>query len=148
MYIKLVNGQPEIYTFEQLRQDNPNTSFSKTLSNEILEKFAVYPYVQQEIPTFNEKTQKLIDIGFINNGMQWIKSWNVVEKSQEEIENWIKEQSNSLRAQRNFLLSETDYLALSDNTLTQEMAAYRQALRDITTQSGFPETVVWPIKPA
>lgn len=147
MYIKLVNGQPETYTLEQLRQDNPNTSFSKTLSNEILEIFAVYPYVQQEIPTFNEKTQKLVDIGFINDGIQWIKSWNVVEKSQEEIESWIEEKSNNVRAQRNFLLSETDYLALSDNTLTQEMAIYRQALRDITNQAGFPETIIWPTKP-
>jgi hypothetical protein len=45
-------------------------------------------------------------------------------------------------------LSETDYLALSDNTLTPEMAAYRQELRDITTQINFPESIVWPIKPS
>ena len=37
-----------------------------------------------------------------------------------------------LRQKRNKLLAETDYLALSDNTLSTEMATYRQKLRDIT----------------
>ena len=38
----------------------------------------------------------------------------------------------TLRAKRNRLLSDTDYLALSDNTMTEEVRTYRQALRDIT----------------
>ena len=37
-----------------------------------------------------------------------------------------------LREKRNKLLSETDYLALSDNTMTDEMKDYRQKLRDLT----------------
>lgn len=52
-----------------------------------------------------------------------------------------------VRLERNKLLAETDYLALSDNTLSSDMAAYRQALRDITSQSGFPASVTWPTKP-
>jgi len=38
----------------------------------------------------------------------------------------------SLRNKRNALLIETDYLALSDNTMTEEVKTYRQKLRDIT----------------
>jgi hypothetical protein len=38
----------------------------------------------------------------------------------------------TLRAKRNKLLTDTDYLALSDNTMTEEVRTYRQALRDIT----------------
>jgi hypothetical protein len=38
----------------------------------------------------------------------------------------------TLRAKRNKLLSATDYLALSDNTMTEKIKVYRQALRDIT----------------
>jgi len=38
----------------------------------------------------------------------------------------------SLRTKRNALLAETDYLALSDNTMTEEVKTYRQKLRDIT----------------
>lgn len=54
---------------------------------------------------------------------------------------------NALRNQRNRLLTETDYLALSDQTLTAEMAAYRQALRDLPANTVDPANPVWPTKP-
>ena len=41
---------------------------------------------------------------------------------------------DNLRAKRNALLIETDYLALSDNTMTEEIKTYRQKLRDITEE--------------
>jgi hypothetical protein len=55
-----------------------------------------------------------------------------------------------LRNKRNKLLAETDYLALSDQTMTAEMTTYRQALRDITnglTTVADIEAVVFPEKP-
>ena len=52
-----------------------------------------------------------------------------------------------VRGTRNSLLAETDWMALSDNTMSQEWADYRQALRDITSQEGFPYHVTWPTKP-
>ena len=57
---------------------------------------------------------------------------------------------NALRSKRNSLLSATDYLALSDNTMTEEARTYRQALRDITeglTTKEQVEAVVFPNKP-
>ena len=56
----------------------------------------------------------------------------------------------TLRAKRNKLLSATDYLALADNTMTEEIKTYRQALRDITeglTTKEQVEAVVFPTKP-
>ena len=55
-----------------------------------------------------------------------------------------------LRQKRNSLLSATDYLALSDNTLSNEMFGYRQILRDITdslTTKEEVEAVEFPTKP-
>jgi len=52
-----------------------------------------------------------------------------------------------LRSKRNQLLSETDYLALSDSTLTDEMRTYRQALRDLPANTVDPANPVWPTKP-
>ena len=55
-----------------------------------------------------------------------------------------------LRQKRNSLLTATDYLALSDNTLSADMTAYRQALRDITdglTTIDEVNAVVFPSKP-
>jgi len=57
---------------------------------------------------------------------------------------------DNLRAKRNKLLFETDYLALSDNTLSANMSTYRQALRDITnglTTIEQVNNVTWPTKP-
>lgn len=44
-------------------------------------------------------------------------------------------------------LQETDWWAVQDRTMTQEQIDYRQALRDISDQSGFPDDIVWPEKP-
>ena len=85
----------------------------------------------------------------------------VVDLTEEEIneqEERITEYNNSafersifnLREKRNNLLKETDYLALSDNTMSEEMKIYRQELRDITeglTTEEEIEAVEFPIKP-
>ena len=57
------------------------------------------------------------------------------------------EQMADLRLRRNQLLTETDYLALADSTLTDEMRAYRQALRDLPANTVNPANPVWPVKP-
>ena len=56
----------------------------------------------------------------------------------------------NLRIKRNRLLAETDYLALSDQTLSADMNTYRQQLRDITNGLTTVEdvnSVTWPTKP-
>jgi len=53
-----------------------------------------------------------------------------------------------LRSKRNQLLTETDYLALSDVTMTDEMRTYRQALRDLPANTEDPANPVWPTKPS
>ena len=56
----------------------------------------------------------------------------------------------NLRIERNQLLKETDFYALSDVTMSDEMKTYRQELRDITeglTTAEEVEAVIWPTKP-
>ena len=55
---------------------------------------------------------------------------------------------SSLRRRRDQLLAETDYLALADSTLTDEMRTYRQALRDLPANTEDPANPVWPTKPS
>jgi hypothetical protein len=55
---------------------------------------------------------------------------------------------DEIRQQRNQLLTASDWTQIPDCTVDkQAWATYRQALRDITNQSGFPTDVVWPTKP-
>ena len=53
-----------------------------------------------------------------------------------------------LRTKRNQLLAETDYLALSDLTLSTDMRTYRQALRDLPANTSDAANPVWPTKPS
>jgi hypothetical protein len=61
-----------------------------------------------------------------------------------------QEQAIAVRQSRNQLLKDTDWVAVkayeTDTPMTSELKAYRQALRDITSQDGFPWSVVWPKK--
>jgi len=55
--------------------------------------------------------------------------------------------AEEIRQRRDSYLAETDWWAVSDRTMTQAETDYRQALRDIPAQAGFPENVTWPVKP-
>jgi|TARA_R100000084_G_scaffold38698_2_gene15510 hypothetical protein len=54
---------------------------------------------------------------------------------------------SDLRAKRTQLLTDTDYLALSDATLSAEMRTYRQELRDLPANTSDPANPTWPVKP-
>lgn len=58
---------------------------------------------------------------------------------------------NEIRDLRNRLLLESDWTDLPNSPLSetkkQEWLDYRQELRDITLQSGFPDNIIWPVKP-
>lgn len=66
------------------------------------------------------------------------------------VEEKLEEKIISVKKQRYYLLLETDWSQLSDvSQLTKnKWAPYRQELRNVTLQSGFPTNIIWPIKPA
>jgi len=88
----------------------------------------------------------------ITNGViDWL-SPDITQPTEAEIQAEIarleaEQPWKELRQKRNRLIAETDYLALSDVTLTTEMAAYRQALRDLPANTTDPTNPVWPVKP-
>jgi hypothetical protein len=66
--------------------------------------------------------------------------------SQAELESIV--QSANARKRRNKLLSASDWTQVADAPVDKAAwATYRQALRDISAQEGFPATVVWPTQP-
>jgi len=71
----------------------------------------------------------------------------------EDMSNWPNFQSDpvaasatQVRAQRDELLAASDHMALADR-ITDAWRTYRQALRDLPAQSGFPSTITWPTTP-
>lgn len=90
-------------------------------------------------------------VGDDYDSLEWFSD-NVEKPTIEQLEQWEEEiisleNLQKLRLKRNKLLQETDYLAFVDNTLTDEMRDYRQALRDITETYTSLDDVVWPEKP-
>lgn len=141
MYVKVTNGAVNQfpYTIGQLRRDNPNVSFPKQIPTETLAVFDVFPVVREDLPEYNERTQNVVSAEQpeLVNG-SWVLSHSVEDKSAEEIQEHHDAMAQKNREDRNKLLAETDHFALSDNTLTTEMATYRQALRDLTSHVNWP----------
>tara|TARA_R110002020_G_scaffold351036_1_gene564361 strand:+ start:1695 stop:2153 length:459 start_codon:yes stop_codon:yes gene_type:complete len=152
MYVKISNGAVEQYpyTLGNLRRDNPNTSFPKRPSDEMLVDWGVYPVTVQSGTSFNYATQKLAhaETPTLVNGV-WTLVESVASLTSEEatvVSNLAAQDNRDLRDR---LLAETDFYALSDVTMSAEMTTYRQALRDITSHSNWPylEEADWPTKP-
>ena len=75
----------------------------------------------------------------------WGVTWSAVSAKKDELV--AAEPLRLLREERNRLIAETDWWAMSDRTMTAEQTAYRQALRDITNTYSSLDNVVWPTKP-
>jgi hypothetical protein len=141
MFIKLTNGVPETYTIGQLRKDNPNVSFPKDIPLETLASYNVYPLTVADRPSYNNLTEDTVLNTPTEVNGAWIQSYSVVQKSQEDAE-------RNIREQRNFLLSESDWTQVEDAPVDKTVwATYRQTLRDITSQVGFPFHTIFPTKP-
>lgn len=92
--------------------------------------------------------KKIVDNIEINLTSEEIAEYN--QKNTDWENNAFNLAIEELRNQRNQLLAETDYLALSDQTLTDKMKKYRQDLRDLTeglTTKDEVDAVTFPNKP-
>jgi hypothetical protein len=108
--------------------------------------------LEKAIKKINPKAEFSINADDINQ-ITWLNGTTPISKEDIQAQLPIVELDmamSNLRAKRNKLLSDTDYLALSDNTMTEEVKNYRQALRDITiglSTVSEVNAVVFPVKP-
>lgn len=152
MFVKAANNQVEKfpYTVGDLRRDNPNTAFPKTIPLETMSAFGMYPVSYEDAPEYDKLTQR------VENASQpilvegsWVLPRNIVALTQDQVDGIAATAANRNRKKRNDLLSKTDFYALTDVTLSAEMTSYRQQLRDITTHASWPHLTDddWPVKP-
>ncbi len=81
--------------------------------------------------------------------LKWDATNKVIVKDDVSLEECNKAQEwKSVRQSRNRRLAETDYLGLSDNTLTDPYKAYRDELRKIPQTQTDPFNITWPVKPS
>jgi len=137
------------FTIGQLKSENPNTSFPRRLSAEVLAQFNVFAVTTAPAPSSDDRTQKrgYADAPTRSADGTWVLGWVVTEKTPEEIASYDEAERQNVRSQRDALLMKTDWMALSDVVMEPSWQEYRQSLRDVTDQAGFPFNVVWPTRP-
>ena len=151
MFVKATNNQIDQYpyTVGDLRRDNPNTSFPKHVPEATMAKFGMYLVGYEAAPDYDPMTQCIehSNMPVLKNG-KWMLTKTVVALTAEQIASRDAAKAKEVRSQRDRLLAETDWTQIGDAPVDAIVwQTYRQALRDITSQAGFPHNVVWPTKP-
>ena len=150
MYVLAPNQVIETYPYSigDLRRDNPNTSFPRNPSVELLADWNVFPVVDRPAPMYDTVTKTITQTEPTLENGEWVANWEVSDLSQEEITARSEQASASVRANRDALLTSCDWTQLPDSPADKEAwTVYRQELRDLTEQDGFPDEITWPIQP-
>jgi hypothetical protein len=101
--------------------------------------YAIVQWVER--PQINVERERVNISAPIQVDGQWLTNWVVTQIPD-------LEQATKVRELRKTKLSESDWTQVADSPVDKAVwATYRQALRDITTQSGFPWSVTWPDAP-
>jgi hypothetical protein len=140
MHIKLTDGQPQPYSIGQLRRDNPQVSFPSTIPADTLAEYDVYEVTEAQPPSYDSSTQTLSQAVELVEDV-WTQVWTVAPLPQDQTE-------SNIRSQRDDRLTRSDWTQVADAPVDkQAWADYRQALRDVPSQAGFPYSVIWPEQP-
>lgn len=105
---------------------------------------AGYIAVAEPIGTQPDNTTLVVDK---NQSGEYAASWIVDTEFQQIIDQ--RTAAGVVRMKRTLLLQQSDWTQGKDvpDSISSAWASYRQALRDITSQQGFPNTVTWPTQP-
>ena len=148
MYVKVNDGKGTEYSVSQLKADNVNVSFPKDIDNDLLAAFDVYPAVNGEAPSHDPATQNLTRSAeaTLVDGV-WTFAYSVDDKTAQQKTDYVTALAADVRNRRDNLLAATDWMALSDVTMSDDWKTYRQALRDVPAQLSFPTDITWPTEP-
>ena len=142
MYILVNNDTAEYYSIAQLKRDNPNTSFPKEPTEELLATYGVYTCTVEPEPDYDGSIETVKTGSPVLVDGAWVRQKSVVLIPEYEV-------AEDVRSNRDQLLTQSDWTQLPDSNLSQdaEWLSYRTALRDVTEQDGFPYSIVWPVHP-
>lgn len=147
-YVKISTLQ--VLESQDIIKENPDVSFPNMgWTDEILAPFGYAELNDDGNRPTATRYQKIVSSTPEQRNNKWYKTFKVEDLSQEEIDKLDAEKTLEVVTARNQLLAESDWTQLSDVTLAnkEEWAAYRQTLRDITSQVGYPWEVQWPYAP-
>ena len=143
-----VRSTGEVKSQGEVRSLYPNTSFPKTWTPALVEELGLDPVFETPTPTTTVYQTAFKDGVEQDAKGKWVWKWSISEMDDEAKAAKDAEAAKGVRASRDRMLSESDWTQVLDAPVDQTAwAQYRQALRDLPAQSGFPHTITWPTKP-
>lgn len=153
-----------VITDRQLRDDNPQTSFPKQITTEILDSYGYDAVLNGPSASTSGPYETSVRDGVEEINGQWFTKFVVGPIFTDNEEGTAAEQEAAyrtnidnqvaarVRVERDAKLAACDWTVLTDSPLTTakktEWKTYRTALRDIPSDSGFPHSVTWPTEPS
>jgi|TARA_R110001583_G_scaffold86106_4_gene225296 hypothetical protein len=155
----------ELKSQGEIRAMHKNTSFPKVWGENVHEAIGIDPVLLTPKPESAEAYKH-----YTRNGAEqdangnWVQAWTegnmfskrtdadgvVHTKAQQETAYQAKLDATAaegVRRDRDSRLAVTDFHGLTDTVMSEAMTEYRQALRDVPEQAGFPHEVTWPDSP-
>jgi hypothetical protein len=156
----------DVISTSQFKGLYPNTSFPKPMTVEVYESFGYDSVLNGAAATVTAPYEVSQESGIEEVDGKWFTKFIVgpiFTDTKDDDGNTVTAATNeaaykakvdaaaaaSVRSQRDTKLSDCDWTQTNDSPVKDESTwtTYRQALRDVPTQSGFPHTVTWPTKP-
>ena len=159
-----VRSSGELKSQGDIRKLNPNVSLPKVWNENVYEALGIDPVLETPKPDTTGDYRVVVRDGAEQdaNG-NWVQKWverDMFSDTEEDGVTTTKaeheaayqarldaDKAKSIRSERDQKLKDTDWMGMSDVTMPDDWATYRQALRDVPAQSGFPNTITWPTEP-
>ena len=158
-----------VNTQGEIRRSMPNTSLPRVWTSSICDSLGIDPVLAAPAPAASGEYKVVSRNGVTQdaNG-NWVEAYverdmfadyvdedgvTVTKASQEEAYTARKdaEAATAARAERDKLIASCDWMAIkafeAGTGVATEWATYRQALRDVSAQTGFPNDITWPTQP-
>ena len=158
-----------VNTQGEIRRSMPNTSLPRVWTSSICDSLGIDPVLAAPAPAASGEYKVVSRNGVVQDAHgNWVEAYverdmfadyvdedgvTVTKASQEEAYTATKdaEAATAARATRDGLIASCDWMAIkafeAGTAVATEWATYRQALRDVSAQEGFPNDITWPEKP-
>lgn len=152
MYLK-VSGSTITYPYsvQNLKNENPNTSFPTIIADSLLESFNIYKVEAKNSGYDSDDTKDVTEVTPTLSGSVYVQTYNITDADEETINKRREIKWSEVRSNRDSLLSECDWTQFNDSPISGstliDWQTYRQSLRDITNQST-PYDITWPNRPS
>lgn len=162
-----IQSTGEVKTQGEVRRMHSNTSLPRVWDANVCSALGIDPVLEAPKPEVTGYTQAIRNGATQDANGNWVQAWSVVDMFADTTEDGVTttkaeheaayqadldaKAAESVRTQRDAKLAESDWMVIKSSetgiALAAEWATYRQALRDITAQDGFPSEITWPTEP-